>query len=397
MPTISNALSKQPVQLRPYGLPTYQTVGDALAAYQGDDHVYALYPRRIERASRTFVTGFPGHVLYAVKANPHPSVLKILWDEGVRRFDVASLREIDLLKGLLPDAELYLMHPVKSRRTITEAYAAGVRDFAFDHGDELEKILTCTGNARDLKLHLRLALPRLDTAMPLNGKYGAGFDEATVLLQAARKVSAGLGLCFHVGSQCMDTENYKAAIGYARRVVGAAGVKIDTLDIGGGFPVAYPDMPIAPMTDYFSAIGDSLKANGFEGVEILGEPGRALCAEGGSTLARVELRKGGDLYLNDGTYGSLFDAGQFSWKFPVKLHTGAGSIVAADTEAFRFLGPTCDSADMMAGPFYLPEDVCEGDWIEIEHLGAYGQALATQFNGFYSTHTVAILDDTVGG
>jgi len=397
MPTISNALSKQPVQLRPYGLATYQTVGDALAAYQGDDHIYALYPRRIERAARTFVTGFPGHVLYAVKANRHPSVLKILWNEGVRRFDVASLREIDLLQGLLPDAELYLMHPVKSRRTIKEAYGAGVRDFAFDHGDELAKILACTGDAHDLNLHLRLALPRLDTAMPLNGKYGVDFEEAAALLQAARKVSARLGLCFHVGSQCMDTENYEAAIAYARRVADAGGVKIDVLDIGGGFPVAYPDMPVAPMTDYFSAIDNSLKANGFEGVEILGEPGRALCAECGSTLARVELRKGGDLYLNDGTYGSLFDAGQFAWKFPVKLHAAAGRIAASQTKAFRFFGPTCDSADMMVGPFNLPSDVCEGDWIEIEHLGAYGQALATQFNGFYSTHTVAILDDTVGG
>jgi len=151
------------------------------------------------------------------------------------------------------------------------------------------------------------------------------------------------------------------------------------------------------MTDYFTVIDESLKANGFEGVEILGEPGRALCAEGGSTLARVELRKGSDLYLNDGTYGSLFDAGQFAWKFPVKLHAGTERIASAATEAFRFFGPTCDSADVMAGPFYLSADVCEGDWIEIEHLGAYGQALATQFNGFYSTHTVAILDDTVGG
>ena len=394
---ISNALPKQPIPLCPYDVPTYRTVADAIAGYTGDDHIYALYPRRIERAARTFMAGFPGEVLYAVKANPHPSVLNILWAEGVRHFDVASLREIDLVQALFPDASLYLMHPVKSRRTIREAYAKGIRDFAFDHGDELAKILDCTEHAADLNLHLRLALAPGHAAMPLCGKYGADYAEAADLLRAARAVSARLGLCFHVGSQCLDTASYDGAIAYAREVIDAANVEIDCLDVGGGFPVAYPDMSIVPMTDYFSAIRASLEARGFGHVEILGEPGRALCAEGGSTLTRVELRKGGDLYLNDGTYGSLFDAGQFGWKFPVRLHKQGGGFGTADMAPFRFFGPTCDSTDIMAGPFHLPADIGEGDWIEVEHIGAYGQALATQFNGFYSTHTVAILEDQIGG
>lgn len=391
------AVLQQPTHLKPYGLPTYNTATDAIAAYGGDDQIYALYPRKIERAARIFVENFPGDVLYAVKSNPHPSLLQILAHEGVKRFDVASIREIDLVKGLLPDAELYLMHPIKSRRTITHAYMNGVRNMSFDHADELQKILDCTHEAADLHLHLRLALPKvskqLGAVMPLGGKFGADFDEAVALLKSARGVTQKLGLCFHVGSQCLNIENYNNALTYARRVVDASGVKIDSIDVGGGFPVAYPDMPIAPMQDYFNAIEASLSVNGFDGLEVFGEPGRALCAEGGATLVRVELRKGTDLYLNDGTYGSLFDAGQFSWKFPVKHHRNRPPAPCANTIGFRFFGPTCDSADTMNGPFHLPADTCEGDWIEIQNLGAYGQTLATQFNGFYSDHTVVILED----
>lgn len=383
----------QPTRLRPYGLPTYTTAADAIAAYSGDDQIYVLYPRKIEAAARLFLGGFPGQVLYAVKSNPHPSLLQILWDEGVRHFDVASIREMELVSGLLPHAKMFLMHPIKSRATIARAYALGVRDFSFDHEDELQKIIDCTGEAHDLRLHLRLALPKGDAAMPLSGKFGADFESAIALLQSARRVADTLGVCFHVGSQCMVIDNYDRAIGYARDLVNAAGVSIDSIDVGGGFPVAYPDMPIAPMADYFAAIADSLSAHGFDDIAVYGEPGRALCAEGGATLTRVELRKGADLYLNDGTYGSLFDAGQFAWKFPVKLHRNRPPAPAHNTIGFRFFGPTCDSADTMNGPFHLPADTCEGDWIEVGHLGAYGQTLATQFNGFYSAHTVAVLTE----
>lgn len=395
--TQTAAPARQTTLLQPYGLPTYRTASDAIAAYAGDDQIYALYPRKIEAAARPFVANFPGHVLYAVKSNPHPSLLQILWNEGVRRFDVASMREIDLVSGLLPDAELFLMHPIKSRQTIAHAYAKGVRHMSFDHADELQKIVDVTNSADDLHIHLRLALPKvskqLGAVMPLGGKFGADFTAAVALLKSARPVSNKLGICFHVGSQCLNIENYHSALHYARRVIDAAGVQIDSVDVGGGFPVAYPDMPIAPIRDYFDAIAESLSVNGFEGLEIFGEPGRALCGEGGSTLVRVELRKDEDLYLNDGTYGSLFDAGQFAWKFPVRLIRNRPPTPCANTIGFRFFGPTCDSADTMNGPFHLPADTCEGDWIEVQNLGAYGQTLATQFNGFYSDHTVAILED----
>lgn len=372
------------------GLPAFVSIDDVLQAYEGDDAIFVLYPKRIAAAARTFLTGFPGNVLYAVKANPHPAVLMTLWTSGVRCFDVASTREVDLVKSVLPSAELYFMHPVKSRAAIRHAYAAGVRDFSFDCMDELYKLLEETGYASDLNLHVRLALPKGDAVMPLSGKFGASRDEAVDLMKAARPHVSMLGLTFHVGSQCLNTDEYGRALAWARAIVDDAGVKIDSIDCGGGFPVAYPGMRPQPMGDYFFAIRSALDEHGFDSIQVLGEPGRALCAQGGSTLARVELRKGKDLYLNDGSYGSLFDAAQCAWKFPVKLHRSSPR-EAGQVASFRFFGPTCDSLDVMEGPFELPDDIAEGDWVEVCHLGAYGQALATKFNGFQSETTVAVM------
>lgn len=375
---------------RPYGLPAFNSIEDALQAYDGDDAIYVLYPQKIEAAAQTFLNGFPGTSVYAVKANPHPAVLKTLWASGLRGFDVASIREIDQVLSACPDAELYLMHPVKSRRTIRHAYAAGVRHFAFDCAAELGKILVETQDADDLHLHLRLALPAGGSAsMPLEGKYGAAYQDAVALLRAARPIAAKLGVCFHVGSQCMDPADFIRALSYVHGLLETAGIEIESLDCGGGFPVAYPGLEPAPMQAYFDRIAKGLKIFGFDGLEIIGEPGRALCGEGGSTLARVELRKDQDLYLNEGSYGSLFDAAQCAWKYPVKLHSN--SAPDGELQDFRFFGPTCDSLDAMAGPFTLPAGTREGDWIEICHLGAYGQALATNFNGFQSETTIAVL------
>ncbi len=375
---------------RPFGLPAFSSVDDVIANYNGDDAIYVLYPKTIANAASVFLNGFPGKVLYAVKANPHPAVLRILWSSGIRGFDVASIREIDLVRSICPDAELYLMNPVKSRRTIKHAYACGVRQFSFDCRDELQKIIAETDFADDLHLHLRLQLPKSGSAaMPLDGKYGAGYKDALVLLREARMVANRLGVCFHVGSQCMDPADYIRTLSWVHGLIEDAGVAIESIDCGGGFPVAYPGQTPPEMAAYFARIRKAIDMFGFDEMEILGEPGRALCGEGGSTLARVELRKGNDLYLNDGSYGSMFDAAQCAWKYPVKLRREGPA--SDETTGYRFFGPTCDSLDTMNGPFELPSDVREGDWIEICHLGAYGQALASNFNGFQSETTVAVL------
>jgi ornithine decarboxylase len=345
-------------------------------------------------AARWFQANFNGDVLYAVKANPSPWVIETLAAEGVRGFDVASIREIELVKAHAPTAAMAFMHPVKSRAAIGRAYFDfGVRTFAVDTPEELEKILAVTGRAKDLNIIVRLAVETLGAAYALSGKFGVDAREAAPLLLAARRATDELmGVSFHVGSQCMRPSAFQAAMAQASRALVRAGVFADVVDVGGGFPSVYPGMIPPDLAEYTAAID-----RGFadmmvhETTELWCEPGRALVAEGSSLLTRVELRKGDALYLNDGAYGSLFDAAHSKWPFPVKLHR-ADDRASPTLKPFRLYGPTCDSIDAMAGPFWLPEDVDEGDFVEIGMLGAYGVAMSTRFNGFGDAETVEVED-----
>jgi len=170
---------------------------------------------------------------------------------------------------------------------------------------------------------------------------------------------------------------------------------VDIVDVGGGFPSVYPGMVPPDMSEYADAIHRGFNEMPVsETTELWCEPGRALVAESSSVLCRVDLRKGDALYLNDGSYGSLFDATHSRWPFPTKLVRDGEA--ASELKPFRFYGPTCDSIDHMPGPFWLPADVQEGDFIEIGMLGAYGVAMTTGFNG-YGEHDIAVVEDAPMG
>ncbi|HYD87621.1 MAG TPA: type III PLP-dependent enzyme [Vitreimonas sp.] len=350
-------------------------------------------PHRVAAAAQWFRTHFPGEVFYAVKANPSEWVLDALWANGVKNFDVASDNEAALIAKRFEGAQIAFMHPVKSRRAIGRAFHEfGVKTFALDSEDELEKILAETNNAKDLTLVVRFAAAGEGAAYPLARKFGVNPDEAPALLRKTRQVSEEmLGVSFHVGSQCMRPDAFRTAMDMVNRAIVEAGVLVDIVDIGGGFPAIYPGMTPPPMIEYVNAI----KA-GFEemfvaqNAKLWAEPGRALVAEAGSTVTRVELRKGDALYLNDGAFGTLFDATHLNWAFPAKLLRPEPS--KAKLAPFRLYGPTCDSMDAAAGPFMLPADIREGDLIEIGSLGAYGMAMATRFNGFGEAVTIESKD-----
>lgn len=371
-------------------LKTYASVEAAIFGEQSNDAVHILFPEKVRHMTRAFVSGFRGTSIYAVKANPHETVLRLMAESGMVAFDVASLREVELVARVAPTAKQYFMHPVKSRMAIRRAYQLGVRDFAYDSVDELKKILDETNQARDLNLYLRMDIDTRDAAYDLTGKFGAPQDQAPLLLKSARAIAQKIGLCFHVGSQCMNPLAYRDALQQTRRVLDVAGIELDIIDVGGGFPVSYPGMEPPALGLYFDAIHDALDECGFAATETLCEPGRALVAEAGATAVRVELRKGNVLYLNDGTYGSLFDAGVPNWPYDVRLVTEDGRIAASETLGYSAFGPTCDSYDKMAGPFYLPTDADEGDWVVFSNLGAYGQTMQTRFNGFQSEKLVAV-------
>ncbi len=373
--------------------PVCRSLGQAVALFGTEGPIDVIHPAILERAAQRFVNGFPGRVLYAVKANPHPAVLRRLHGAGVADFDVASSAEIDLVRTCLPHAHLHFMHPVKSRAAIRHALLNGVRHFAFDCAAELAKIREEAG-ALALDLTLRIALPPTGAALELTGKFGARPREVAALLQQARPFARRLGIAFHVGSQCERPEAFAEAIAQAARRVREAGVAIDMLDVGGGFPVSYPDRTPPALTRYFHVIRQAVRRHGLQEPALLCEPGRALVAEAGSVLVRVDLRKGDRLYLNDGSFGALHDAAALGWRYPARRvwRAGAGAVTEETTplRPFRLFGPTCDSMDRMDGPFFLPADMAEGDWIEIGHLGAYGAAMRTTFNGFGKGRTVLL-------
>lgn len=349
-------------------------------------------PHRVEAAAAWFRENFPGEIFYAVKANPSPWVLDALWRAGVRGFDVASEAEAALIAERFPDAQMAFMHPVKSRRAIRRAYDMGVRAFAFDSEDELDKILAETGGAKDLTLIVRLAVSNDGASLPLAGKFGVPADKAPALLRLARAATEEmLGISFHVGSQCMRPLAYKQAMLEANRAIVQAGAVVDIINVGGGFPAIYPGMHPPEMAAYMREIRTTFEEMFVaQNAKLWAEPGRALVAEAGSILARVELRKDDALYLNDGAYGNLFDATHVNWPFPVKLLRAEPS--RAKLAPFKFYGPTCDSLDAAAGPFMLPADIREGDVVEIGMTGAYSVAMGTRFNGFGDTEVVASQD-----
>ncbi|HKS88413.1 MAG TPA: type III PLP-dependent enzyme [Stellaceae bacterium] len=374
---------------------------DALVARERpSEPLVCLRPATVAAASRRFVEAFPSEVLYAVKCNPEPRVLRALSAGGVKHFDCASLPEIALVRRVLPQAAVHFMHPVKGRAAIHAAFHRhGVVDFAFDSADELEKIVQETvpvglvGAPPVLGLFLRLAVAQ-GGAYDLSGKFGVAVAEAAELLRLARPHAARLGLCFHVGSQCLDPAAYGRAVALAAEAAARAEVVLDVLDVGGGFPVSYPGTVPPPLGDYTAAIAQVAAAHFPAGVRLWAEPGRALVAGGGSLVVQVQLRKGDALYVNDGIYGSLSDAGRPGFRFPARRlrEAGAAEEGGAELRPFALFGPTCDSADRMPGPFLLSDDIDEGDWIELGQLGAYGACLRTRFNGFDGPTTVEVAD-----
>ena len=362
-------------------------------ATQPDLPVHCVRPHAAKAAADWFVRNFPGDVLYAVKANPHPMVLDAVYAAGVRWFDVASLPEVELVASRFPDARLAFMHPVKARSAIRRAYFDyGVRIFSLDSHDELQKILAETNGAKDLHLVIRLSVSGDWAQHKLSGKFGVSGAEAVMLLREARAHAAELGVSVHVGSQCMRPEAWRAAMETAGDVIRQAGVTVDIVDVGGGFPAAYPGLTPPPLDQYVAEIRAAFEAMPvLENADLWCEPGRALCAEAGSHVVRVEARKGDALYLNDGGYGALFDAAHDGLVYPTKLLRPKGT-PRRPLKAFRLFGPTCDSIDSMNGPFLLPSDVQEGDYIEFGLTGAYGAALATKFNGF-GEYVEAQMDD----
>ncbi len=369
----------------------YESAAALVAACPPERPVLCLRPHAARKAAGWFCENFPGTILYALKANDAPVITQTLNDAGIRHFDVASPREMAAV-ARLPNASMSLMHPVKSRETIRAAYFDyGIRTFALDTAGELAKIIEVTNGASDLTLFVRIACSNADSLIPLEGKFGVGAAEAPSILVHARRVAQRLGVTFHVGSQAMVPTRFSQALADVGTIVSNAGVTIEHVDIGGGFPSCYPGIQPPELADYMAEIQRGLAVLRTRSqVTVSCEPGRALVAEAESVLVRVEARRGHGLYINDGAFGTLYDAAHSDFTYPARRI--GPTMAETGLEAFVLFGPTCDSADRMPGPYMLPATITEGDYIEVGQVGAYGRTLATRFNGFGSYDEAELLD-----
>ena len=374
----------------------FKDVNELVNELKPDYPVYCIRPDSIKKSTKFFKDNFLGKILYAVKTNPNEKVIKQIISNGIKDFDVASLNEIKLIKKIKSDANLYFMHTVKSKENISSAYFDyGVRNLALDNKDELRKILEATDQAKDLSLYVRIAISNEHAEIDLSRKFGALPSEALGLVRLCKDHSKKLGISFHVGSQCMHKISYSKGIREIRNIIKKTKIIPDVINVGGGFPSIYPDLNPEPLSSYLDEIKKSLKNLKLPKLpEIICEPGRAIVAESGSTIVKVILRKKQNLYINDGTYGSLFDAGVPNFVLPTKMIT-SGRIHSKKLTSFSFFGPTCDSLDYMKGPFLLPNNIKEGDYIELGQLGAYGLTFRTKFNGFYSNEIFEVNDKPI--
>ena len=372
----------------------FKSVDELVKQLRPTEPVYCIRRKSIKISSKYFKEKFPGRILYAVKTNPNPIVIKTIIESGINNFDIASIKEIEAIKKIDPKANCSFMHTVKSRENISEAYFKyGIKAFSLDTKDELIKIIESTNRAKDLDLFVRVAVSNEHAEIDLSKKFGAISSEACGLLRLTKQYAKKIGLSFHVGSQCMHPISYAKGIAEIGNIIKRTRIMPDIINIGGGFPTIYPDLIPQSLDCYFEEIKKALinlKLNKLP--EIICEPGRAIVAESGSTIVRVNLRKKQKLYINDGTYGTLFDAGVPNIVYPSRLITN-GRIVSKKLTSFDFYGPTCDSMDYMKGPFILPNNIKENDYIELGQLGAYGLTFRTDFNGLFSNNIFEVEDD----
>ena len=374
----------------------FKSVEELINQLKPEKPVYCIRKKSIESSVKFFLDKFPGKILYAVKTNPHPEVIKTILNTGVNQFDVASIEEIKAIRKLTQNAKCSYMHTVKSREDIKEAYFKyNIKTFALDTKDELIKIIESTNHAKDLRVFIRVSVSNEHAEIDLSKKFGAITSEAAGLLRLGKQYAYKLGLSFHVGSQCMHPISYAKGISEIGNIIKRTKIVPDIINVGGGFPTIYPDLVPQSMQSYFDEISKGLKNLKLQKLpEIICEPGRSLVAESGSTIVRVNLRKKQKLYINDGTYGTLFDAGTPNIVYPSRVIKN-GRVISKKLTSFDFYGPTCDSMDYMKGPFILPNNIKENDYIELGQLGAYGLTFRTQFNGFYSDQIFEVEDDPI--
>ena len=372
----------------------YSNIASLIEQEKPLESLYCLSPAALAKQANRFLDGFPGVIAYAVKANPASELIEELAKCGVGTYDVASLAEIELVRGIMPEANLLYDNPVKSKHEIEVAYNDfAVRSFALDDEVEFEKLQSVIGDDSNVELTVRFKIPSNTAKYDLSAKFGADEAEAIALLQKVKAAGYRCGLTFHPGSQCADPNAYSEYIAKAADIVKGAAVAIETLNVGGGFPSRYLGEDLPKLEDYFMAIGNPFKQYFSDlNCTLVCEPGRALVDSSISLLCRVKHRRADQtVFLNDGVYGGFMEQFFSPIVHPTRVFRESKELTG-DLGEFTVWGPTCDSLDRLDHKPRFPLAIAEGDWIEFALMGGYGSSTATKFNGFTSDRYV-ILDE----
>lgn len=372
---------------------SFDNVYEMLTELKPVDPAYCVYPHVYRETAKEFIQGFPGRVLYAIKANNDPKVLRALFDAGIAHVDCASLQEIKEAHEVDPNAVCYFMNPVRLRgaaRTAQQEY--GVRHFVIDHASGLELLLQEIDPKKSV-VFVRLAVHHKSAMVDLSSKFGANADDTLALLQAVADCGAEPALAFNVGSHVMSPDAYVHAIQTAITVLERLPFKVRLIDIGGGYAKSYPGFDAPPINDYLTAITDAAKFSLTDNGELLAEPGRALAAPGLSAVVEVLLRKDNKLYINDGLYGVFWELRYDAHDRYACRAIHEGRPLEGEMQEFQLLGPTCDSDDKLSAKIMLPADISVGDYIEFGAIGAYSLSGRSDFNGFWSDNVVNITDE----
>jgi ornithine decarboxylase len=368
-----------------------------LRAEAPENPVLFFAPSVVQSVARRFLAGFPGLVTYAVKSNPTEEMIENLVTAGVRGFDCASPFEIALIRRLAPDAAIHYHNPIRSLREIQFALDHKVTAYSVDSASELDKLIAHIpvqiGGQR-VEISVRFKLPVQGAAYNFGAKFGATSALAAQLL--TRVASAGYtpSITFHGGTQCHDPEVWAAYIRESAAIARSAGVKIARLNVGGGFPNHRDSATPPDFEAIFKTIGDTAKAAfGGDLPALVCEPGRALCGDAYTLVARVKsVRDGNHVFLNDGIYGAMFEFSQIGIIDRISVMSENLVLRSAPVQPRVTFGPTCDSVDRLPGEVPFPADIAEGDYVLVAGMGSYSTVTNSRFNGFGELGMVTVLN-----
>ena len=392
-------------------LPRRPTVEDAIARRRTDLPLLCFRPDAAQRRAEDFARKFPGKALYAIKAQAEPTILKAI-AAGLRAagkpvaFDTASLPEIQLARSIAPDAQCFFMNPMKKKSWIKAAYELGVRHFVVDHPLEFQKFIELNIQ-RDAAILVRMATPpgvglgKARAAYDLSEKFGAPRDIVLELLRSVSGAGYPTGIAFHVGSQFPATNPWLRCLDVALKLREESGVNYRYIDVGGGFPGVYAGMDAGAMQEVIDDVCRHISALKLAGVEFLAEPGRSIVFDSLSVVNEIIGRKDRtrmghrarskpSLYIDDGVWSLLAESLTADFKWPVRWFKDTGP--SPRLIEYYIGGVTCDSTDVLAGEYLLPDTLGVGDLIEFGSLGAYSTATTSHFNGFGEHERVIVAE-----